>query len=412
MMELTDLYKKIESHVINLYEKDNVPGLFYHNLEHTKQVVARTKEIAAHYNVSEKEMLILYSAAWFHDVGYLFADADDHEAKSAAIMQSYLQDMVKDEDVIPAAKDCILATKYPQKPKTILEEILCDADMYHLGTKNFKDANKKIRKERLENRGEIYTKAKWLRSTLSFMEAHHFHTSYCRDLLEEKKQGNIAKLRKQLEAREATDSKLEAISLEINPKNSLMTKGIQTMLRLTSDNSLKLSDMADRKASILISVNSIIISVIISVLVRRLEVDTYLTIPTILFLISSVSTVVVAILATRPKINEGKFTEQDVINKKTNLLFFGNFHKVPFEEYDNAMRKMMGDSDYLYGSLIKDIYMQGAVLGKKYRLTRLAYNIFMIGIIASVLAFAIAVYWNSVTSGASLSNGNSAAMPL
>jgi hypothetical protein len=184
------------------------------------------------------------------------------------------------------------------------------------------------------------------------------------------------------------------------------------MLRLTSDNSLKLSDMADRKASILISVNSIIISVIISVLVRRLEVDTYLTIPTILFLISSVSTVVVAILATRPKINEGKFTEQDVINKKTNLLFFGNFHKVPFEEYDNAMRKMMGDSDYLYGSLIKDIYMQGAVLGKKYRLTRLAYNIFMIGIIASVLAFAIAVYWNSVTSGASLSNGNSAAMPL
>lgn len=411
-METNDLYKKIEHNVTALFEKDTNVALHYHNLAHTRQVVARTKEIAAHYNVSEKEMLVLYAAAWFHDVGYLFTDSANHEEKSAAIMRSYLQDMVDDPEVITIAEQCILATRFPQKPHNLLEQILCDADMYHLGTKDFKVSNKRIRKERMESRGEIFTKTKWLRSAIDFLKGHEFHTSYCRDLLEKRKQENIRKLQSQLEAREEIESKLTSFGPEIKPTSSLMTKGIQTMLRLTSDNHLKLSDMADRKASILISVNSIIISVIISVLVRRLEVDAYLTIPTILFLLSSVSTVVVAILATRPKISEGVFNAQDVINKKTNLLFFGNFHRVAFEDYDNAMRKMMGDSDYLYGSLIKDIYTQGTVLGKKYKLTRLAYNIFMIGIIVSVLAFAIAVYWNSVSTGAITGSGNSAAMPL
>ena len=164
--------------------------------------------------------------------------------------------------------------------------------------------------------------------------------------------------------------------------------------------------MADHKANILISVNSIIISVILSVLLRKLQTDTYLTIPTIIFLIVAVTTIVISIMATRPKVSMGTFSDQDVLDKKTNLLFFGNFHRVSFEKYEVAMRKMMVDTDYLYGSLIKDIYSLGTVLGRKYKLIRLAYNIFMVGIIVSVVAFALAVYFyhgapppSSVTEG-------------
>jgi carbon starvation protein CstA len=172
------------------------------------------------------------------------------------------------------------------------------------------------------------------------------------------------------------------------------------MLRLTSENQMKLSDMADHKANILISVNAIIISVILGVLMRRLQDDTYLTIPTIIFLVVAVVTIVIAILATRPKISNGTFSNQDILDKKTNLLFFGNFHRATYEDYDTAMRKMMKDSDYLYASLIKDIYMLGVVLGRKYRLIRLAYNIFMIGIVISVIAFGIAAILYGAESGA------------
>jgi len=176
-------------------------------------------------------------------------------------------------------------------------------------------------------------------------------------------------------------------------KSGMMSKGIQTMLRMTSGNHLRLSDMADSKANILISVNSIIISVILGVLLRKLEEVPYLTIPTIIFLVVSLTTIVISIIATRPKVGSGTFTRQDIVDKNTNLLFFGNFHKTSFEEYNLAMREMMMDKDYLYGSLIKDIYTLGSVLGRKYRLVRLAYNIFMIGIIISVLSFGVAVFF-------------------
>ena len=132
---------------------------------------------------------------------------------------------------------------------------------------------------------------------------------------------------------------------------------MQTMLRLTSANHIKLSDMADSKANILISVNAIIISVILSILLRKLQTDPYLTFPTIFFLASSVATIVVAILATRPKLSSGLFMEEDVTNKKTNLLFFGNFHKMPQANYENAMRTMMKDPDYLYSLSLIHIFI-------------------------------------------------------
>ena len=177
-------------------------------------------------------------------------------------------------------------------------------------------------------------------------------------------------------------------------KNSMVIRGIQTMLRVTSENHMELSSMADGKANILISVNAIIISVILTVLVRKLEVEPHLTIPTILFLAFSVATIITAILATLPKVTEGKFSKDDIIRKRTNLLFFGNFHKSAFKDYEWAMSTMMKDKDYLYSSLLQDIHQLGVVLGRKYKLIRLAYHIFMIGIIISVIAFGLAVMLN------------------
>jgi hypothetical protein len=198
---------------------------------------------------------------------------------------------------------------------------------------------------------------------------------------------------------------LESLADIEKDKSGLMSKGIQTMLRLTSENHLKLSDMADHKANILISVNSIIISVILSVLLRKLSDAPYLTVPSIIFLLVAVTTIVISILATRPKISGGTFSEQDIQDKKVNLLFFGNFHRASFDQYNIAMRTMMRDTDYLYGSLIKDIYYLGTVLGRKYRLIRWAYNIFMIGIIVSVVAFAVAAFFHDTTTTNTIVNG-------
>jgi hypothetical protein len=167
-------------------------------------------------------------------------------------------------------------------------------------------------------------------------------------------------------------------------------KGIETMFRITSSNNQRLSDMADKKAHILITVNSIILSAIISLLLRKLTEDSFLIIPTVILLSVCVGSIVVSILATRPAIPSGTFTEANLEQKNVNLLFFGNFYKMSLDEYARGMGLVMGDTEFLYQTLIRDVYGQGSVLGKKYRLLRLAYSIFMFGLIIAVVAFIIA----------------------
>ncbi len=162
------------------------------------------------------------------------------------------------------------------------------------------------------------------------------------------------------------------------------------MFWITSANHQRLSDMADSKAHIMISVNSIIISVLLSVLLKNLEQFPQYTLPAMTLLAVSLVTIVFSILATRPNIPPSTFTQTDINEKRVNLLFFGNFFKMSMEDYTSGMLQMMDDRDFLYRSLIKDVYSQGVVLGSKYQRLRISYNVFMYGLIVSVLAFSIA----------------------
>ena len=153
---------------------------------------------------------------------------------------------------------------------------------------------------------------------------------------------------------------------------------------------MELSAIADNKANIMISINSIILSVMVSVLIRKLEEYPHFTVPAVLLTLVCLTTIVFAVLATRPNVTKGKFERLDITNKEANLLFFGNFHRMKLADYKWGMTEMLKDADYLYGSMIKDIYYLGAVLGKKYRLLRWSYTIFMFGFVASILGFIIA----------------------
>jgi len=148
--------------------------------------------------------------------------------------------------------------------------------------------------------------------------------------------------------------------------------------------------MSDNKSHIMISVNSIIISIVISVLFGKLAYYREYIIPACLLLAVCLASMTFSILATRPSVSGGRFTEDDIRNKKTNLLFFGNFFRMQLDDYQWAMNQLMKDGDYLYNSMIKDVYFLGVVLAKKYRFLRISHTIFMLGLIVAVIAFAIA----------------------
>ena len=166
-------------------------------------------------------------------------------------------------------------------------------------------------------------------------------------------------------------------------------RGIETMFRVTLNNHTTLSQIADSKANILLSVNAIIISVALSTIIPKLDApsNAHLIIPTFVLIIFSVASIILAIMSTRPKVSSGTFTRKEIEEKKVNLLFFGNFYKMPMEEYLWAMKEMMGDRQYLYDTMVKDLYYLGIVLNRKYKLLRMTYTVFMIGIVASVVAF-------------------------
>lgn len=400
MSSYTSLYKKTEVHVTDMFHKLQPAHLVLHNLEHTETVVKKVNEIAGHYNLSEEDMMVVFVAAWFHDTGYLLDKPENHEFKSVEIMKEFMLEHKIGEGIIDKVEKCILATRSPRHPQDLNSEIVCDADTYQFGSKKeFKKTNKLAFEEAAHFSEFKLTKHDFDEKTVSLLTEHKYYTTYCKEILNDVKKDNIKKVKKEMKVEE----KQNPSEKEITEKDGT-TKGMQTMLRLTSSNHIQLSEMADSKANILISVNAIIISVILSVLLRKLQTDPYLTIPTITFLAFSVITIVVAILATRPKINLGTFEDEDIINKKTNLLFFGNFHRMPYQQYETAMRTMMKDSDYLYSSIIQDIFHLGQVLGKKYRLIRLAYNIFMLGIIASVVAFSVAALFNHAPAETVISN--------
>ncbi|MGV3706054.1 MAG: Pycsar system effector family protein [Arcticibacter sp.] len=398
-MEYKNVLDHVERYVERMFSEKESSNLIYHNLSHTEYVAKHTKAIAIHYNLTEDDLFIVQAAAWFHDVGYL-SGQENHESKSASLAAEFLRSHQVPSHIIDAVQGCILSTRMPQQPQTLLQQIVCDADLYHLGSDNFQDRSKLMRQEAQLVAGKKIKKEKWRAKTIELLTQHQFHTDYCRSILEEKKQQNLLSLRN--EAISNAESTLSAVAKELQTQTAPAKdkelkrkdrpeRGIETMFRISSNNHQRLSDMADNKAHIMISTNSIILSVVLSILLRKLENNTHLIIPTMMLLTVCLITIVFSILATRPSVPSGSFSNEDIEKKQVNLLFFGNFYRMSLQDYQKGMHAMMDDRDFLYGSLIRDLYSQGVVLGRKYKLMRAAYSVFMFGIVASVVAFVIAV---------------------
>jgi predicted metal-dependent HD superfamily phosphohydrolase len=394
-MEFQKLLEEIKDHVVSYFEAHHDPELTYHDLKHTRSVVASATKIADHYQLSDEDFFTVITAAWFHDTGY-FADKTDHETKSIELAGHFLKKLNVGEALIEKVTSCIRATKMPQKPSSLLEEILCDADLFHLGTDKFEDKSRELRKEIEAVKHIEIDKQQWRQKNIELLESHRYFTDYARLLLEDQHEKNLQKLKHKQETATEEEKPAARVSIEKQPdakekrpRNERPDKGIETMFRITSGNNQRLSDMADGKAHILITVNSIILSAIISLVLKKLGEDSFLAIPSFILLTVSLFSMIFSILATRPTVPKGTFNQEDMDKKTVNLLFFGNFYRMGLDDYTNGMLKVMDDKDFLYRTLIKDVYSQGVVLGKKYRLLRAAYNIFMFGLIVAVVAFIV-----------------------
>lgn len=386
---MSAIVEKAESFVSDLLERELDTRFAYHNLQHTQRVAKSTKELLNFYNLDDLEVEKLLLAAWFHDTGYT-KGVQNHEESSCGIAKGFLGENGYGAKGIEEICSYIMATKRHHEPVDLGEKIIRDADASHFAQKSYWETTDFL-KEELEKLGIAkYSNREWRDENIKmFRDEHRFHTDYAQENWKEGKEKNLRQLVKEKKA-EKEIAKKEALKAKY--KNESPDRSVQTLYRVTLKNHLKLSDIADTKANILLSVNAIIISLVLANLIPKLDnpSNTYLIYPTLIFIVFSIVSMVLSILATRPNVTSGKFTKKDVEEKKVNLLFFGNFHKMELDDYEWALQELVKDKKYVYASLTKDLYFLGLVLNKKYKILRLTYTIFMVGMIISVIAFGIA----------------------
>ncbi len=389
---MSEIIEKTKNFVFELLKNELPNAIVYHNHTHTLRVFKSTKEIIENTKVDVEDAKILQLTALLHDIGYTKI-RDGHEEESVKIATAFLSKEGVDNTTIKAIAQCIMATKFDSEPQNELENIIRDADASHFGKKYFPEASEFLRKE-LELAGvRNYTPSEWLNLNIKVLsKKHRYYTDYALKNWQTQKEKNLSKLIKS-KKKQKTKLKTEELKAKYKAqyKNESPERAIQSFYRTALKNHIKLSDIADTKANILLSVNAIIISVVLGNLISKLDTNPYLIWPTVVFTLFSVISMIMSIIATRPNVTSGQFTKEDVIKKEVNLTFFGNFHKMSLKDFDWAIKEMLKDKDYVYRNLTKDLYFLGLVLERKYRLLRITYTIFMIGIIVSLIAFGIAV---------------------
>ena len=397
MKKPSPIVQKAADYVFNLLREKLPASYIYHNYSHTVEVVEAVLEIAEGIELSKEETEMVVLAAWFHDIGFT-ETYDGHEDKSKEIATRFLSENLYPAEKIARIVGCIEASRYPQRPANLLEYVLCDADLSGIASKKYFDNAKLLRQEHELVLNKKYEDIEWIKSEIDFLTHHKYHTPFCYLAFEKRKNSHVLELRSMLQKleKEEDNQKLKKISKESEKANkeNRPDRGIETVFRLTVNNHMNLSKMADDKANFLLSINGIILSFALANMVSKLDVQTnfFLVIPTAILMFVCLISIIFAILSTRPKLTKGNTTREDVENKRANLLFFGNFHKMEMNDFSWGFMEMMKDREFLYGSLIRDLYFLGKVLGRKYFLIRIAYTVFMWGIIISVLSFAFS-YW-------------------
>jgi len=440
------LLEKVKLTVSELFKEKYDKRSTYHSFNHTREVAEAAEKIGKAAGLNENEMETVVIAAWFHDTGYLF-NKQDHETHSAQFAETFLKEINYPEIKLQRVKENILATKMHHIPSNLMEEVLHDADYINLASPDNMMQSELLRDELVNYGGEKPSEEEWLTAELKFLLNHRYYTEYSRNKLEDKKSENIKKIKKKLKnfrkdealtvnkqgtatmdtnnplngdidriasqngipanknttenmqeektSEKKKDKKEDKVALEAMKtaeKNVAQSiKEFDTIYKLVSTNHMRMNAIADRKANIMLSLNAIIISLTMGIVASSSEYTLRFIIPTSILILVCLVTIVYAALSTRPKVTSGTVEKEDIRDKKANLLFFGNFSKMDFGDFDWGVRRLMTDQEYLHNSMIIDFYSLGKVLDIKYRYLRICYNVFMFGIIGAVLAIPVLI---------------------
>jgi len=384
MIETEPLLETAESQVRQLMREERSAEYLFHNLTRILEWVELSHEFAGEMDLSKEEKQELLLAAWFMDTGYEKGEAEPWK-KAARIARHFLEKEAVDESTIEAVERLILSTEPDRELQTKLEKILHDVRWSWLGRKRFFGLSNLLRMEEENLRGESIPSYEWRRKARDMLINTNYLTAYGRDEFLNRKIKNIAKQRKKLE---------KAKKKKIRQKTGKeFGRGVDTVYRVTFRNHINLSRIADGKANMIISINTVVLSVLITAGTasftsswnETLSRNWHLLLPVVVLMLTSLTAVVFAVLSALPKVSSYPFSEEDLEQHKVSLLYFGNFLQLNEGKFVDYLRDLKKDQEILYDDLSRDLYNLGKVLRKKYRLLTIAYRVFVGGLALSMI---------------------------
>jgi hypothetical protein len=389
MNDFKDLLQEADNYVRQQILEKLPKTYLFHNYEHTAEVVNAAKKLAKLANLEDEQEFVLLAAATFHDVGYVEGHKN-HEAHSARIAETFLKEKEVDQRLIKKISKLILSSGEDIPPQTDVEKIFHDAGWSFLGRKRFFRRGQLLEMEMEQIKEKNISKKKWNRYLLDLQMNTSFLTPYALEAFGNRKNKNTAKQQEAL-----ADSRKKSIRKKTG-KN--FGRGIDTLYRITLRNHINLSSIADGKANMIISINTLVLSIMLTAGTAGLSIESVslsknlnLIIPILLLMLSSLAAIIFAVLSAIPKVSGApqEFEKGSLDARKVNLLFFGNFLRLGKEDYVTHLRELKKDQELLYDDLARDLYNLGVVLQKKYQLLTVAYRVFIGGLVLSVIAFLI-----------------------
>ena len=371
----------------------------YHNLQHTLIVRESCITLAEKIGISDLEKEVLELAALFHDTGFTEV-YQGHEFVSCRIAREFLEAHDYPADKLEKVVACIEVTFPPRDPANILDQIIRDADLSNLGNEQYVETTEWLRHEWTVFLNQSFTDKEWTKLNLDFLKNHEYYTSAANEIFVPQKELNLKRLKK---LTKKDKKKNKVVAKNGNKKGSTNTESIlagnrsaQMMFKTSLRNHLDLSNLADNKANIMLSVNALIITILMPLTVSSfVKGNTFLMYPFVSLLGTCLGSMIYATLATRPIKMNGFTSEDQILTGGSNLFFFGNFYKMSYPEYRSGMTHVVKDDDRLEDSIMRDLYFLGKSLGTKYRQLRICYTIFMVGIILTVIIFGISYGYSS-----------------
>jgi hypothetical protein len=375
-------------HVFELFRKVNPDNpLVFHNFGRSRALVDASREIAKGSKLDDEELEVVLLAAWFHDTGYAAA-RDGGQKKSIELARSFLADERQPQQLADAVAACIEAARAPLQDNP-MHEVLHDALLLPMVSKNYLAEAEQIRLERQRRNGERYSDVEWSQTCIEFFDSNQFRTRYAQLQYNDRRAANLVGLHKLLHKQLDEAAERQAQEAKVSKG---VSKTIEDIFSSTTRKHLQIHAIADRRTSTMIHVNAIMVSLVVGLLLRDLESHRYLLIPTLLLLTANLITIFVCIYSMR--LARGKLRRvlgADATVHDQNLLSFTNDTALPIQEYTARMDRLAADAPALKQAMMEDLYFGRKLLHLRAKALAISYDVFIIGLAISLVAFAVAL---------------------